>query len=175
MKLSTGKVAFPIEFDNGDKEVIYFNPRDRGIQDRIKNFEKLVEERTREIDFEKYKDSIEQAKKTDINENNIDELFDMSKDELKSIESHFLALRELENEYNSVIKSEIDKVFDSEISNVVFKYCEPFDVVKFEDESGDIKTEAYIKHFIRWLMIELKRYGEQSSSAMEKHVAKYRK
>ena len=28
MKLSTGKVAFPIEFDNGAKETIYFNPND---------------------------------------------------------------------------------------------------------------------------------------------------
>ena len=35
MKLSTGKVAFPIEFDNGDKAVIYFNPNDRGIQEKI--------------------------------------------------------------------------------------------------------------------------------------------
>ena len=32
MKLSTGKVGFTIEFDNGDKAGIYFNPNDSGIQ-----------------------------------------------------------------------------------------------------------------------------------------------
>ena len=45
MKLSTGKVGFPIEFDNGDKAVIYFNPNDRGIQERIKGFEESIEKR----------------------------------------------------------------------------------------------------------------------------------
>ena len=45
MKLSTGKVAFPIEFDNGDKAVIYFNLNDRGIQERIQGFEESIEKR----------------------------------------------------------------------------------------------------------------------------------
>ena len=52
MKLSTGKVAFPIEFDNGDKAVIYFNPNDRGIQERIKGFEASIEKRIKEINEE---------------------------------------------------------------------------------------------------------------------------
>jgi hypothetical protein len=37
MKLSTGKVAFPIEFDNGDKQTIYFNPNDPDLMIRMKN------------------------------------------------------------------------------------------------------------------------------------------
>ena len=40
MKLSTGKVAFPIEFDNGAKETIYFNPNDPDLFVRFSNFEK---------------------------------------------------------------------------------------------------------------------------------------
>ena len=59
MKLSTGKVAFPIEFDNGDKAVIYFKPNDRGIQERIRGFEKSIENRIKEIDLEKYKSRFE--------------------------------------------------------------------------------------------------------------------
>ena len=41
MKLSTGKVAFPLQFDNGDVENIFINPHDAGLQARIRNFEKI--------------------------------------------------------------------------------------------------------------------------------------
>ena len=39
MKLSTGKIAFPIEFDNGDKDCIYFNPNDPNLSIRLKDFQ----------------------------------------------------------------------------------------------------------------------------------------
>ena len=42
MKLSTGKVAFPIEFDNGDKQNIYFNPSDPDLAIRMRDFEKRM-------------------------------------------------------------------------------------------------------------------------------------
>ena len=35
IKLNTGKVAFLIEFDNGDNQNIYFNPNDPDLATRL--------------------------------------------------------------------------------------------------------------------------------------------
>ena len=43
------------------------------------------------------------------------------------------------------------------------------------DENGNEKREMYIMHFIHWLMVELKKYGSENKSAMDKHLAKYSK
>ena len=50
MKLSTGKVAFPIEFDNGDKDCIYFNPNDPNLAVRFTEFQDKVNERLKEFE-----------------------------------------------------------------------------------------------------------------------------
>ena len=42
MKLNTGKQAFPIEFDNGDVQNIYFNPNDPDLAIRMKDFQRRV-------------------------------------------------------------------------------------------------------------------------------------
>ena len=174
MKLSTGKVAFPIEFDNGDKAVIYFNPNDRGIQDRIKSFEASIEKRIKEIDLEKYKSRFD-GNVPEIDIDNPEKLLELSDNELKNLQSRLDAVNEIEEEYNKAIKEELDVVFGDKISDVAFRYCQPFDTVIVEDENGNEKREMYIMHFIHWLMIELKKYGLENKSAMDKHLAKYRK
>lgn len=174
MKLSTGKVAFPIEFDNGDKAVIYFNPNDRGIQERIQGFESSIEKRIKEIDLEKYKSRFD-GNVPEIDLENPEKLLEMSADEVKVLQNRLDAVNEIENEYNQAVKDELDIVFDSKISDVAFRYCQPFDTVIVEDESGNEKREMYIMHFIHWLMIELKKYGEENKSAMDKHLSKYAK
>lgn len=174
MKLSTGKVAFPIEFDNGDKAVIYFNPNDRGIQERIKSFEASIENRIKEIDLEKYKSRFEENI-PEIDIDNPEKLLELSDDELKNLQSRLDAVNEIEAEYNKAIKDELDVVFGDKISDVAFRYCQPFDTVVIEDENGNEKREMYIMHFLHWLMVELKKYGAENKSAMDKHIAKYSK
>lgn len=174
MKLSTGKTAFPIEFDNGDKAVIYFNPNDRGIQERIKEFETSVENRIKKVDIERYKSKFD-GDITKIDINNPEKLLEMSKEELKGLRGKLDAVREIEAEYNKAVKDELDIVFDSKISEVAFRYSQPFDTVIVKDENGSEKRELYILHFIHWLMIELKKYGEENKSAMDKHLSKYKK
>ena len=49
MKLSTGKIAFPLQFDNGDVENIFINPHDAGLQERIKGFETSIHKRLQKI------------------------------------------------------------------------------------------------------------------------------
>ena len=175
MKLSTGKVAFPIEFDNGDKEVIYFNPNDRGIQERIQAFEKSVESRIKEIDLEKYRDRFENNAPINIDLDNPEKLLELSPDELKSLQNRLDAVNEIEKEYNQAVRDELDIVFGGKISDIAFKYCQPFDTVIVEDENGTEKREMYIMHFLRWLMLELKKYGAENKSAMDKHLSKYTK
>ena len=172
MKLSTGKVAFPIEFDNGDKAVIYFNPNDRGIQDRIQGFEASIERRIKEIDLEKYKSRFE-SNVPEIDLENTEKLFEMSADELKVLQERMSAVNEIEEEYNKAVKDELDVVFGGKVSDVAFRYCQPFDTVVVEDENGNEKREMYIMHFLRWLMLELKKHGAENKSAMDKHLAKY--
>ena len=175
MKLSTGKVAFPIEFDNGDKAVIYFNPNDRGIQERIQGFEASIEKRIKEIDLEKYKSRFNDNVAIDFDLENPEKLLEMSADELKALQNRLDAVNEIEAEYNKAAKDELDVVFGGKISDVAFRYCQPFDTVIIEDENGNEKREMYIMHFIHWLMVELKKYGAENKSAMDKHLSKYAK
>ena len=174
MKLSTGKVAFPIEFDNGDKAVIYFNPNDRGIQERIKDFEKAIEKRVKEIDLEKYKSRFE-GNVPEIDLESPEKLLEMSAEELNALQRRLDAVNDIEADYNKAVKDELDVVFGGKISDVAFRYCKPFDTVIVEDENGKEKREMYIMHFIHWLMVELKKYGAENKSAMDKHLSKYAK
>ena len=169
MVLSTGKVAFTIEFDNGDKQNIYFNPNDKKIMDRIKSFESEVNKKIQALDFKKYENQFEGG--IDFDFSDTEKLFDLSVEEMENISNKLNAIGGIEGEYNQAIKEEIDIVFNSKISEVAFKYCEPLDVVVLDDNS----REMYIMLFLRWLMEEIKKYGLKNSQDMEKHIAKYQK
>lgn len=102
MKLSTGKVAFPIEFDNGDKDTIYFNPSDPNLFIRFAEFESKIRDRLKEVeDFE-------------LTENGLPK-----NEEL--IENFKLI--------NNIICEELDTAFGNKISDVVFKHCSPLAIV----------------------------------------------
>ena len=105
MKLSTGKVAFPIEFDNGDKQNIYFNPSDPDLSIRMRDFEKRMNERTAELD--------------DIKLNAEGNPEDVT------------LIDKMENIRN-ILCEELDVAFGNKISDVVFKHCSPFAIVDGE-------------------------------------------
>lgn len=102
MKLNTGKIAFPIEFDNGDVQNIYFNPNDPDLAIRMKDFQSRVEERTKDLE--------------DLKLDNTG-----NPEDAKAIER----FREIRN----IICEEMDAAFNGEISAVVFKHCSPFAIV----------------------------------------------
>ena len=102
MKLKTGKVAFPIEFDNGEKDKICFNPNDPELFVRFTEFEKRVKEKLGDID------------NVELNEDG-------------TAKSETLA--EKIRNVNKVICEELDVAFDAEISAVVFKHCSPLSIV----------------------------------------------
>jgi hypothetical protein len=99
MKLNTGKVAFPIEFDNGDKDCIYFNPNDPDLIFRMKQFKDRLAEKTK---------SLEDVELTNEGKPSNDEQIE--------------TFEKLQN----ILKDELDYVFGGEVSKVVFKHCSPF-------------------------------------------------
>lgn len=102
MKLNTGKVAFPIEFDNGDVQNIYFNPNDPDLAIRMKDFQGKVEARTKELENIR----LDQAGNPEDAE----------------------AIEQFRNIRN-ILCEELDSAFNGEISAVVFKHCSPFAIV----------------------------------------------
>lgn len=103
MKLSTGKVAFPIEFDNGDKEVIYFNPSDPDLMTRLNSLKGNIEGRIKDLgDVELANDG------TPVEETQIEAFENMK----------------------NIFKEELDFAFGGKISAGVFKHCSPFAIVE---------------------------------------------
>ena len=124
MKLSTGKVAFPIEFDNGDKSVIYFNPSDPNLSIRLMDFQDKIMSRVKEIE-------------------NMKLSIDGTPEEDSAIE-HF-------RKFQNVLFEELDVAFGGEISKIVFKHCSPFAIINGEYfilqfvEAIKPEIEKYIK------------------------------
>ena len=102
MKLKTGLIPFPIEFDNGAKETIYINPNDPDLFVRFSNFEKRVEYKLKDIDD-----------------------FELSADGTPNNEEFIGKFESI----NKVICEELDIAFASNVSDIVFKYCSPFAIV----------------------------------------------
>lgn len=142
MKLSTGKVSFPIEFDNGDKECIYFNPSDPDLMIRIKNFEGRVNERTEGFS-------------------------DMELSEDGNPTGDFV--EEFER-IQTIIKEEIDVVFDGNISEVVFKHCSPFAIV-----NGNYFMIAFLEAIKPEIEKHIKKSRAEAEKRMNKHIGKYKK
>ena len=105
MKLSTGKIAFPIEFDNGDKETIYFNPTDPDLPIRFKAFQENVMRRIKDID-----DMALSANGTPTDGKYI-EMFEKAR---------------------NIVCEEMDTAFASPVSASIFKHCSPFAIVDGE-------------------------------------------
>lgn len=105
MKLNTGKVAFPIEFDNGDKQVIFFNPNDPDLMLRLRQFEEHIKEKASAFD--------------DV---------ELTEDGTPAPMSQIDSFEKLQN----IIKEELDYAFGGAVSEVVFKHCSPFAIVNKE-------------------------------------------
>ena len=175
MKLSTGKVAFPIEFDNGDVETIYFNPYDREFIKRVMDFENSIEKRTKQINIEKYKSQFEDEINIKLNIEDFSQIEKMSAEEIASLRRKVGAIVDIDAEYQQALKDELNDIFKSDISSQIFKYCEPMDMVFVVDESGNETSEMFIMQFIRAFGEEIKKYQAKVSPAMQKHLEKYKR
>ena len=143
MKLSTGRVEFPIEFDNGDKDSIWFNPTDPQLAIRLKDFGSSVSEKLKAYDD-----------------------MEVTADGQAKDEADIEKFREMLN----IIYKEIDKAFDSKISDVVFKHCSPLAIV-----DGDYFMMNFVKAITPEIEKHNKKAMQQAEKKMEKHLAKYLK
>lgn len=169
MKLSTGKIAIPLQFDNGDVENVFINPHDEGLQDRIKGFEASMHERLKKINLEKHKEAFVDG--VDIGNLDFSKLMDMPAEELEKITKQTDALNEIDKELEKEFCAEIDSIFDSDVSSKAFKYVPPLAMVT--DENGE--CEMYILLVLKALAIEIQKYGNKMNEATNKYTAKYPK
>ena len=175
MKLTTGKVAFPIEFDNGDKDVIYFNPNDREFIRRVMDFENSIDKRIKNINIDKYKANLDDGVKLDINMDDISSIANMTPEQMDSLRKKIGAVIDADAEYQKAIKEELNEIFQSDVSSVIFKYCEPLDNVVVTDENGNETSEVFIMLFVNAFSEEVKKHQAKVTPAMQKHMEKYSK
>lgn len=167
MKLSIGKIAFPIEFDNGDKDVIYFNPNDPDLAARLINAKENIEKKIDRVSAENVNLK---------NDGNIEfpetvETYNALTDEQRNaVEERTKAMEKMLEDTKTIICEEIDYAFNGDISSVVFKHCSPLAVVN---------GEYFIIQFINAITPEIKNQINKSNSDVEKkmakHISKYQK
>lgn len=145
MKLSTGKVAFPIEFDNGDKETIFFNPNDPNLFVRLKDFEGNVNKRLKGF-------------------NDVDLLPDGTpKDNSIEIIENFEKMQ-------AVVCEELDKAFGGDISAKVFKHCSPFALI-----DGDYFIILFVEAIKPEIEAHIRKSTGIAEAKMKQHIGKYQK
>lgn len=167
MKLSTGKkVAFPIEFDNGDKDVIYFDPTDPDLGIRLINIgEKLQTSLTETGNNVALDNTGEMAvPKT------LADVKSMSDSEYEAMANIARSMAGTVTEAKLSFMNALDEAFNSSVSTVLFKHCSPFAVVN---------GSYYAEQVLDALMVEIQSYLEKearkSSEVANKHLKKYMK
>lgn len=144
MKLSTGKIAFPIEFDNGDKTAIYFNPSDPNLAIRLKDFKDRISERIKDIDE-----------------------VELTNEGVPSLDEGLAAIEQYRSATNALCE-ELDIAFGGDISAEVFKYCSPFAIV-----DGRYFVIQFIEAISPEIEKYAREANAKAEKNMEKHIAKY--
>lgn len=173
MKLTTGKISVPIEFDNGERSEFFFNPNDKNLQAKIDAFSENVEKKMHEIDMEKYRLRYNNDVAIDLTD--IDAVIDLGENDFNNMKKNIDVISDMTEEYSKIVKEELNAVFENNISEIVFKYCQPFDTISYIDEKGKERQDLYVLYFLRTFAIELRDYYDRNNKAVEKHLSKYRR
>ena len=173
MNLSTGKIAFPIEFDNGDIETIYFNPDDRDFIKRMMDIEESLSKRIQKIELSKIQEQYEKC--TKINLDALAEGSILDNDEIADIREKAKILLDIDAEFQKAIKDELNEIFNDDVSAKVFKYSNPLDMVATIDEKGKETHKMVVEIFLHAFNEEIKKHQRKITPAMKKHLDKYEK
>ena len=161
MKLSTGKIAFPIEFDNGDKDCIYFNPNDPDLATRLMGAKEKISARMESIKFEDF-ELTNAGEAVEIE--NIDDFMNLTEEQTKAITERAEKTAKIVEDTKKIIFEELNSAFDSDVSSVVFKHCSPFAVVN---------GEYFIMQFLTAITPEIQKNINKSNAEVEKKMAKH--
>ena len=115
MKLSTGKVAFPIEFDNGDKDCIYFNPNDPDLATRLIASKDKIQKRIEEMNFDDFEMS-NNGEAVAVDE--IKSVNDLSEEQMSALVENAEKVAKIVNDTKAIVCEELNAAFDSDISTV---------------------------------------------------------
>ena len=161
MKLSTGKIAFPIEFDNGDKDCIYFNPNDPDLATRLIASKDKIQKRIEEMNFEEIEMSSE-GEAVEIDK--IKNIGDLSEEQMNALIKNAESVAKIVSSTKQIVCEELNTAFDSDISSVVFKHCSPFAIV-----GGNY----FIMNFLEAITPEIKKHIDKSNAEAEKKMGKH--
>lgn len=165
MKLNTGKVAFPIEFDNGDKDYIYFNPSDPEFATRLMAVKDNVGKRIEALKFEDF----ELSNSGEIPEiKTVEDVFGMSEEQSKEMCERAEKISRIIEDTKRIIYDEINIAFDSDVSSVVFKHCSPFAIV-----NGEYFILQFLTAIIPEIQKKTKKISAEAEKKMAKHIGKY--
>lgn len=165
IKLSTGIVSFPIEFDNGEKGIIKFNPNDPNLAVRLQNAYENIASRLENIE----KDNIvlNNDGSVDLSVELVD--FDNITEEQKEVlASNANNMIEMVNKTNTVICEELDYAFGSDVSSIVFKYCSPTALV-----NGEYMTIQFLNAITPEIKKHIQKATKESEKNKKKHINKY--
>lgn len=167
MKLSTGKVAFPIEFDNGDVQNIYFNPSDPELATRLMSAKDKISAKVQNLNFDDFELS---NSGEPVVIDNIEDVENLTDEQIMAITAKAESISKVVTETKQIIIDELNAAFDSDVSSVVFKYCSPFAIVN---------GNYFILNFLEAIAPEIKKYIEKANKdvekKMQKHIGKYQK
>lgn len=127
MKLSTGKIAFPITIDDNSTEYIYVNPQDPNLMFRLKALQGNLLEKIKQFD--------------DV---------ELTPEGKPATDSFVETFEKIQN----IFFEEIDNAFGSKVSKVAFKYCSPFAIVEGLDVKF---CEVFIREFISEIENEIRK------------------
>ena len=161
MKLSTGKVAFPIEFDNGDKDCIYFNPNDPDLATRLMSAKDKISARIKSMKFDDFE--LSNAGEP-IEVESVEDFMSLSEEQAQALTERAEKTAKIVSDTKAIIFEELDAAFDSEVSKVVFKHCSPFAVVN---------GEYFIMQFLSAITPEIQKNINKSNAEVEKKMAKH--
>ncbi len=161
MKLSTGKVAFPVEFDNGDKDCIYFNPNDPDLATRLMSAKDKISARIESMKFEDFELS-NAGEAVEIK--NLNDFMNLTDEQSKVITERAEKTAKIVEDTKTIIFEELNFAFGSDVSSVVFKHCSPFAVVN---------GEYFIMQFLTAITPEIQKNINKSNAEVEKKMAKH--
>ena len=159
IKLSVGKVAFPIEFDNGDKECIYFNPNDPDLATRLIDAKDKIQERLAKLNIEEV-----EGKNVGNVAREIDNIVDLTESELTEVLGDAEKAAKIVKDTKAVVCEELNAAFDSDISSVVFKHCSPFAIVD---------GNYFVVNFLNAITPEIKKRINKTNEDVEKKLGKH--
>lgn len=165
IKLNTGKVAFTIEFDNGDKGCIYFNPNDPDLATRLIASRERISKRIEDMKLEDI--SLDNSGDPIVIET-LKDIQGVAPDDLSPFINNAEKLSKIVSDTRKVICEEIDIAFDGSVSDVIFKYCSPFAVI-----DGTYFAVLAIDAIAQEVQKHIEKTNKATNQKTQKYIGKY--